>query len=74
MQNSEKIIKGMGAHRLMELMDIGRSAVSEAKRRGRLPASWYLVVRDECAARDIPVSENDFNFKAGPLGSRTGDE
>lgn len=56
------IVSQIGRQRLMALLDVKRSSISNACVDGVFPARWYLAVSTECARLGIDCPRSLFNF------------
>ena len=60
---AKQIIEALGADAVAEALGVTLSAVAEQRRQGKLPAAWYLKLRDLGAARGVSVPEGAFRWK-----------
>ena len=61
---AKQIIEALGADAVAEALGVTLSAVAEQRRQGKLPAAWYVRLRDLGAARGVSVPEGAFRWKS----------
>lgn len=68
MVSTTHIAKELGQRSMADALGVSPTAVNNAVSRGFFPTSWFLVVREMCAARGIECPDEIFNFKS-PVGA-----
>ena len=59
----EEIIKNLGVKFIADAMGLNRSAVSNAKKAGKFPASWFDAIEQLCNQNKIKCCRKIFNFR-----------
>lgn len=60
---AKDLIAKLDRSRLRDRLSVEDNAISMATGRGRLPASWFSVVSEECASAGIPCPPDLFGMR-----------
>lgn len=60
--SAREIIDALGRREMKAEIGCSKQTLSAAYREDRMPARWYSVVADMCAAENLPCPRSAFNF------------
>lgn len=71
MTNTHDIAKRLGRKKMGDALGIGLKTISKYVVMGKFPSSWFLVVREMCAATEIDCPVELFDMKEPPSRAST---
>lgn len=59
----EELFEKIGRADLQKRLDVSAQVMSRAKKQNRMPANWFLLVRDMCRSAGVKFPEDLFHMK-----------
>lgn len=69
MKTVDDVINHLGRARLADALEVGDTAIANAKKRGCFPSNWFAVVSALCGNSGVECSSELFNFKSPKAGA-----
>lgn len=63
MADTYTIVEQIGMDAICAAVEVKPRMLRKARKSGKFPSGWYLVVREMCDARGIECPDDAFNFK-----------